>query len=149
MDNNHADNYVLVLEDRMEGKNEVEVGKLSVVSNIDEKGKLKSALPKKQPLFYVKQPIALFQGIFSPKHRTLSRKRGKFLGSVGVLLGNVGFIFGNVGHFLGNVGLFLGNVGLFLLNVGRFFGIAGHSAEEKFEVRVGVCCGLKVVCYKL
>ena len=74
MDNNHADNYVLVLEDRMEVKNEVEVGKLSVVSNIDEKGKLKSALPKKQPLFSVKQPIALFQGIFSPKHRTLSRE---------------------------------------------------------------------------
>ena len=122
MDNNHADNYVLVLEDRMEGKNEVEVGKLSVVSNIDEKGKLKSALPKKQPLFYVKQPIALFQGIFSPKHRTLSRKcrtfspkhrtlfrkRGKFLGSVGVLLGNVGFIFGNVGCFLEYVGCFWG-----------------------------------------
>ena len=43
MDNNHADNYVLVLEDRMEGKNEVEVGKLSVVSNIDDKGKLKTA----------------------------------------------------------------------------------------------------------
>lgn len=43
MDNNHADNYVLVLEDRTEGKNEVEVGKPSVVSNIDEKGKLKTA----------------------------------------------------------------------------------------------------------
>ena len=75
MDNNHADNYVLVLEDRTEVKNEVEVGKPSVVSNIDDKGKLKSALPKKQPLFYVKQPIALFQGIFSLKYRTLSRKR--------------------------------------------------------------------------
>ena len=34
-------NYVLVLEDRTEVKNEAEVGKLSVVSNIDEKGKLK------------------------------------------------------------------------------------------------------------
>ncbi len=34
MDNNHADNYVLVLEDRTEDKNEVEVGKLSVLSAI-------------------------------------------------------------------------------------------------------------------
>ena len=74
MDNNHADNYVLVLEDRMEGKNEVEVGKLSVVSNIDEKGKLKSVLPKKLPLFYVKQHVVL-QNI------------GLFLGNVGCFLG--------------------------------------------------------------
>jgi|GEM_PF-1288378 hypothetical protein len=80
MDNNHADNYVLVLEDRMEGKNEVEVGKLSVVSNIDEKGKLKSVLPKKLPLFYVKQHVVLFQGIFSPKHRTFSWKCRMFFG---------------------------------------------------------------------
>lgn len=36
------DDYVLVLEDRTEVKNEAEVGKLSVVSNIDEKGKLKT-----------------------------------------------------------------------------------------------------------
>ena len=43
MDNNHTDDYVLVLEDRTEVKNEAEVGKLSVVSNIDEKGKLKTA----------------------------------------------------------------------------------------------------------
>ena len=43
MDNNHADDYVLVLEDRTEVKNEAEVGKLSVVSNIDEKGKLRTA----------------------------------------------------------------------------------------------------------
>ena len=42
MDNNHTDDYVLVLEDRTEVKNEAEVGKLSVVSNIDEKGKLKT-----------------------------------------------------------------------------------------------------------
>ena len=42
MDNNHMDDYVLVLEDRTEVKNEAEVGKLSVVSNIDEKGKLKT-----------------------------------------------------------------------------------------------------------
>ena len=39
MDNNHMDDYVLVFEDRTEVKNEAEVGKLSVVSNIDEKGK--------------------------------------------------------------------------------------------------------------
>ena len=37
------DDYVLILEDRTEVKNEAEVGKLSVVSNIDEKGKLKTA----------------------------------------------------------------------------------------------------------
>ena len=43
MDNNHTDDYVLVLEDRTEVKNEAEVGELSVVSNIDEKGKLKTA----------------------------------------------------------------------------------------------------------
>ena len=43
MYNNHMDDYVLVLEDRTEVKNEAEVGKLSVVSDIDEKGKLKTA----------------------------------------------------------------------------------------------------------
>jgi len=43
MDNNQMDDYVLVLEDRTEVKNEAEVGKLSVVSNIDERGKLKTA----------------------------------------------------------------------------------------------------------
>ena len=42
------DDYVLVLEDRTEVKNEAEVGKLSVVSNIDEKGKLKTA-PAEEP----------------------------------------------------------------------------------------------------
>ena len=43
MDNNHMDDYVLVLEDRMEVKNEAEVGEISVVSNIDDKRKLKTA----------------------------------------------------------------------------------------------------------
>lgn len=43
MDANNNDNYALVLEDRTEVKNEAEVGKLSVVSNIDEKRKLKTA----------------------------------------------------------------------------------------------------------
>ena len=42
MDNNHMDDYMLVLEDRTEVKNEAEVGKLSIVLNIDEKGKLKT-----------------------------------------------------------------------------------------------------------
>ena len=36
------DNYVLVLEDRTEVKNEQEAGKLSVVSSIDDKGNLKT-----------------------------------------------------------------------------------------------------------
>ena len=40
MESNNND-YVLVLEDRTEVKNEVEVGKLSVFPNIDEKGMLK------------------------------------------------------------------------------------------------------------
>ena len=42
MESNSNDNYVLVLEDRTEVKNEKETGKLSVVSGIDEKGNLKS-----------------------------------------------------------------------------------------------------------
>lgn len=43
MNNNHTYDYVLVLEDRTEVKNEVEVGKFSVVSNIDEERKFKTA----------------------------------------------------------------------------------------------------------
>ena len=39
---NNNDNYVLVLEDRTEVKNEHESGKLSVVSGIDDKGNLKT-----------------------------------------------------------------------------------------------------------
>ena len=35
-------NYVLILEDRTEVKNEKEVGKLSVISSVDDKGNLKS-----------------------------------------------------------------------------------------------------------
>ena len=46
MDANSNDNYVLVLEDRSEVKNEQEVGKLSVVSSIDEKGNLKTSEAK-------------------------------------------------------------------------------------------------------
>ena len=42
MESNNNDNYVLVLEDRAEVKNEQEAGKLSVVSGIDEKGNLKT-----------------------------------------------------------------------------------------------------------
>ena len=42
MESNNND-YVLVLEDRTEVKNEAEVGKLSVVSDIDEKGMLKTS----------------------------------------------------------------------------------------------------------
>ena len=46
MESNNNDNYVLVLEDRTEVKNENEAGKLSVVSGIDEKGNLKTSEPK-------------------------------------------------------------------------------------------------------
>ena len=42
MESNNNDNYVLVLEDRAEVKNENEAGKLSVVSGIDDKGKLQT-----------------------------------------------------------------------------------------------------------
>ena len=42
MESNSNDNYVLVLEDRTEVKNEQEAGKLSVVSSVDEKGNLKT-----------------------------------------------------------------------------------------------------------
>ena len=42
MESNSNDNYVLVLEDRTEVKNEKEAGKLSVVSGIDDKGNLKT-----------------------------------------------------------------------------------------------------------
>ena len=42
MESNNNDNYVLVLEDRTEVKNEKEAGKLSVVSGIDDKGNLQT-----------------------------------------------------------------------------------------------------------
>ena len=42
MESNNNDNYVLVLEDRTEVKNANEAGKLSVVSGIDDKGKLQT-----------------------------------------------------------------------------------------------------------
>lgn len=42
MESNSNDNYVLVLEDRTEVKNEKEMGKLSVVSGIDDKGNLQT-----------------------------------------------------------------------------------------------------------
>ena len=51
MESNSNDNYVLVLEDRTEVKNEQEAGKLSVVSGVDDKGNLKQqrlSLPTKQ-----------------------------------------------------------------------------------------------------
>ena len=46
MESNSNDNYVLVLEDRTEVKNEKETGKLSVVSGIDDKGKLQTTEAK-------------------------------------------------------------------------------------------------------
>ena len=46
MESNNNDNYVLVLEDRAEVKNENETGKLSVVSGIDDKGKLQTTEAK-------------------------------------------------------------------------------------------------------
>ena len=46
MESNNNDNYVLVLEDRTEVKNEKEAGKLSVVSGIDDKGNLQTTEAK-------------------------------------------------------------------------------------------------------
>ena len=46
MESNNNDNYVLVLEDRTAVKSEQEVGTLSVVSGIDEVGKLKTSEAK-------------------------------------------------------------------------------------------------------
>ena len=45
MEANSNDNYVLVLEDRTEVKNQHEAGKLTIVSGIDDKGKLKTTEP--------------------------------------------------------------------------------------------------------
>ena len=42
MEANSNDNYVLVLEDRSEVKNQQEAGKLTIVSGIDGKGNLKT-----------------------------------------------------------------------------------------------------------
>ncbi|MGP1591778.1 MAG: hypothetical protein ACTTHI_08295, partial [Prevotella sp.] len=53
MESNSNDNYVLVLEDRTEVKNEKEVGKLSVISSVDDKGNLKTteAIAANQAVF--------------------------------------------------------------------------------------------------
>ncbi len=45
MEANSNDNYVLVLEDHTKVKNQQEAGKLSIVSGIDDKGKLKTTEP--------------------------------------------------------------------------------------------------------
>ena len=87
-------------------------------------------------------------GTFSRKCGTSSWKCVFFLGNVWCFLQNVGYFLRDVWDILGNVGLLLGNVGLFLGNVGCFLGIVRHCAEEKFEVRVRVCCGGNLMCYK-
>ena len=46
MESNNSENYVLVLEDRTEVKKAEEVGKLSVISGIDDKGNLKTSEAK-------------------------------------------------------------------------------------------------------
>ena len=53
IESNSNDNYVLVLEDRTEVKNEKEVGKLSVISSVDDKGNLKTteAIAANQAVF--------------------------------------------------------------------------------------------------
>ena len=50
MESNNNDNYVLVLEDRTEVKNEKEVDKLSVISSVDDKGNLKKKLRLSLPI---------------------------------------------------------------------------------------------------
>ncbi|MBF1382769.1 MAG: hypothetical protein HXN21_06280, partial [Porphyromonas sp.] len=42
MDNKHTEDYVLVLEGRTEVQNASEVGKLSIISDINEEGELKT-----------------------------------------------------------------------------------------------------------
>ena len=84
----------------------------------------------------------------TPKCGTSSWECVFFLGNVWCFLQNVGYFLRDVWDILGNVGLLLGNVGLFLGNVGCFLGIVRHCAEEKFEVRVRVCCGGNLMCYK-
>ena len=61
MESNSNDNYVLVLEDRTEVKNEKEAGKLSVISGIDDKWKSHSTLP---PLG--KQDCSLWSQYYCP-----------------------------------------------------------------------------------
>ena len=71
MESNNND-YVLILEDRTEVKNEAEVGKLSVVSNIDEKGKLK---PAPLPLFcYKKESASVFLSSHIVEHLEKKQK---------------------------------------------------------------------------
>ncbi len=45
MEANSNGNYVLVLEDRSEVKNQQEAGKLTIVSGIDDKGTLRRLKP--------------------------------------------------------------------------------------------------------
>ena len=45
MEANSNGNYVLVLEDRSEVKNQQEAGKLTIVSGIDDKGTLRRSKP--------------------------------------------------------------------------------------------------------
>ena len=48
MESNESKDYVLILEDRTEVKNEREAGKLSVISGQDEKGKIKTVEPTEE-----------------------------------------------------------------------------------------------------
>ena len=48
MESNENKDYVLILEDRTEVKNDREAGKLSVISGQDEKGKIKTVEPSEE-----------------------------------------------------------------------------------------------------
>ena len=142
MDNNHADNYVLVLEDRMEGKNEVEVGKLSVVSNIDDKGKLKTAPAEEAAIVFCEATYSsISRDIFSKTSDTFSGMSDSFW-ETSDLFSGMSDVFLNMSDIFSKTSDFFLEMSDFFLEMSDVFGgFARHSAEEKFEVRVGVCCG--------
>ncbi|MCK6144221.1 hypothetical protein KZX59_06895 [Prevotella intermedia] len=69
-------NYVLVLEDRTEVKNEQEVGKLSVVSGIEDKGTIKTTEALHSKSKCNKQPRFSWSLIYE-KHRRFASRPGR------------------------------------------------------------------------
>ena len=76
MESNNNNNYVLVLEDRTEVKNEQEVGKLSVVSGIDDKGTIKTTEALHSKSKCNKQPRFSWSLIYE-KHRRFAPRLGR------------------------------------------------------------------------
>ena len=82
MEANSNDNYVLVLEDRTEVKNQQEAGKLTIVSGIDDKGDLKTteALAANQAAFCLTHFLGYYlrSRLEAVKTAHLSTERGRF-----------------------------------------------------------------------